>query len=1691
MMKFFYIFFVLALCERSICQEQTYLLTAPRVFRVGATETVVVQTFGYDDGFSVNIAIKSFPDKKTTFASESLSLSNANNFQGSVTLTIQPKDLPRKDSSKVYVYLEASSPGFTKEEKVLVSYQNGFLFIQLDKPIYTPDQSVKVRVYSLNEDLKPARKPITLTFVDPEGVKVDIIEGDDFTGVVSVPHFKIPSNPRYGIWKTEAAYKSDYTTSAIAEFEVKEYAMPSFSLSIEPERNFISYDRFENFNIAIKASYFYGKKVSRADVYVRFGIIDEQQEKTMLSGVIVAQLTEGVAEIFLDSKTEFARLGRESLEDLDGSYLYITVSVQEYSGGHTEEAELAEVKYVMSPYSINLVATPSYVKPGLPFHIQVQVKDTLGQPVGNIPVTLTAVAFDENHEEISLVDENSEQGKRDTLRANGVALFVVNIPMTVNTLQFKVKTADTTLTEESQISREYEARVYSSLTNSYLYIHITGSPTGLRVGNYFNVNLLASSPYKSKIKQFGYQVMSKGKLVIFGTIDFSEGVVVHNLNIEVTSEMVPSARLIVYYVVTGEGSAELVVDSVWINVEEKCTSKKQVVLSKDAEVYKPGKDMFLSIEAEPSSFVALSSVDSAIYGVRTKAKKSIERMLQHIEKSDLGCGAGGGKNNADVFRLAGLTFMTNANAKALEEHDEPCTVIMRPKRSVNFEKQVEQELSRFKNPTYKKCCLDGIKAYPITETCDQRARRIRKGEQCFKAFRYCCQFANKLRFQSHTHTTLGRMNIVASLEVEETQVRSYFPESWLWEVHEVTARSGSKRLAVTLPDSLTTWQIQGIGISDNGICVADPLKVQVFKEVFLKMQMPYSVIRGEQIELRGSIYNYKEVPNTALVSMTVGDGICLFKGSATGSKGTQSPPIKMVVRGSSVSSVSYVILPLELGLHTINFTLKSQYGNEIVMHTLRVVPEGIKKEQNVGVTLDPQGIYGFIKRRHEFRYMTPKNVVPKSDINRTVSVKGEIMGEIIATVLSAEGLNLLNNLPRGSGEAELMSIVPVYYVFYYLEKSDNWKILGSKTLTIRMNMRRKMIEGVTSILSFKVKGGHAYSMWKDGVPSTWLTAFVVRIFGELNEYVPLDEMSVCNSVMWLIEDCQKSNGLFKETSNYQAVKLQGTIPKESEEREIYLTAFTVIGIQKAFHMCPTRGIQDAIFKAIDILSNKWKNVQSTYTLAITAYALAVQNRRTLAARFAFASLKKEALVKGNPPVYRFWKETSSQVDTSTPSVVTARIVETTAYALLVTILNGDMNYAKPIIKWLSEQQRYGGGFYSTQDTIIALQSLTEYAVLLKRSELDMIIKVSNKKHGEFLHFEMTEEKSLVRAEEVPKDDDLVISTGSGTGISTVHIKTVYHAVSTSEENCDFSLRIQGTPNIDPLSAGTRKRRESEPLQRIEACAKYLPRKNEEFTESSHAVMDIGLVTGLAAEEEDLDTLANGVDNLISDYKIADGHVILQLDQIPSDDYICVAFRVREMFNVGMLSPAVFTVYEYHTPDRRCSIFYNPYGNEKLVKLCQGNECKCMEVECSQMQKEINLTVSANDRIEAACKEDIVYAYKVNILSAKEDGNFVKYSASILDIYKKGADRVKQTMVVTFIKKKTCTDVLKIGKHYLIMGTEGIETKNYMTLEYDYPLDSKVWIELWPSEQDCDVDTCTDFIKTLEEFSENVLFFGCS
>ncbi|PIO33649.1 hypothetical protein AB205_0125300, partial [Aquarana catesbeiana] len=193
------------------------------------------------------------------------------------------------------------------------------------------------------------------------------------------------------------------------------------------------------------------------------------------------------------------------------------------------------------------------------------------------------------------------------------------------------------------------------------------------------------------------------------------------------------------------------------------------------------------------------------------------------------------------------------------------------------------------------------------------------------------------------------------------------------------------------------------------------------------------------------------------------------------------------------------------------------------------------------------------------------------------------------------------------------------------------------------------------------------------------------------------------------------------------------------------------------------------------------------------------------------------------------------------------MVETTAYALIAVLKSGDYEYAKPVVRWLKEQQRYGGGFFGTQDTVMALEALTEVAILEKKLNLNMDVTVSYRRAGLFKNYQLTERNPFTKPVEVPILEDLLISTRSAYGIATGNVKTVYNIISPPQENCRFDLKIQKRLPSEDQSIFSD---DTSQALLLEACAKYKPNKNEDPV-SGQAVMEITLVTGLLADEKNL------------------------------------------------------------------------------------------------------------------------------------------------------------------------------------------------------------------------------------------------
>ncbi|XP_051962068.1 complement C5-like isoform X2 [Xyrauchen texanus] len=1658
-------------------QQRLYLITAPKLLRLDASEKVVVQLFGYDQETKVDLYLKrTLAIKDKVYAFQSLKLNALNDYQDAATLRIMSRDFPKEDKS---VYLEAISNGFKKHIIIPVTTVNGFLFIQTDKHIYTPEQEVKVRVYSLNEELKKSNRSVIVTFIDPNGIKVEMIDLTDIYGAKPLlPPFKIPLKPTFGIWKIVATYAETFDTSATTEFEVKEYVLPSISLHIEPGANYVSAENFESFKLKISANYIHGTPVSAADVFLRYGYSSPESIVMIPSTHSKHTMKDGKLEVTLNIKSDLSTMpdGPQQLSDMgENSFLRVSVLLQESTGGISQQAVLSNVKFAQSPFTLSLFATPPFIKPGLPYSIRIMVQDPLGEPVKGVLVKTRATITRVNNEKEQFLDTITETSQRD-----GIAHFIINIPDEVEKAEFSFEAADDSW---NQAQLTLKAESYVSINRRYLYINLLSESSQFEVGEYINVQIYFHYRGYLSLKTFSYQVISRGKVVHFDTIE-RVGDKSQSLNIHVTPEMVPSARLLVYYILSGEEKADLVADSVWIDVKANCVNNLNMDLStlNTHRSYKPKDNLELRVSTKSTReefLVALSAVDTALYILKPNDKDPMNKVLRHVEQSDLGCGRGGGKNNADVFDRAGLTFMTNANAQTSSAG--VCTAKVRPKRSFGPSDEYQKIASKYKQ--YFHYCMRGLLNDPTLTTCANRARDM--VGKCKSVFIKCCEEGIALRKKNEPTIFLNRAAMKFLTDMAPCQIRSFFPESWLWE-EQTISKSGSVSITKSLPDSLTTWELKAIGVFSEGICVSDPEKVQMSQDISVNIPLPYSMVRGEQIELKGSVYNQRSSITEYSVTLTAPEGVCVLHGIQQGRYGGLHKN-SQILEAHSVALVKFYIMALEVGTHTLTFTLKTKSWTESVVKKLRVVPEGIRKEILTGGRIDPRGVYGTPIHKLELKTTVPPKIVPKSTVDRVLIIDGEVLGKLLSIINNPEGLKQLTNLPRGSVEMELMALLPVYYVYHYLESTERWGILGQEASASHKELKRKMQAGITSIMSFKLTQEFAYSMWsnEDKSASTWVTALVVKTLTDVNEYVPVENGLLVNTINWLITQCQNNDGSFTEKSTSKPLKLMGARADVTEET-VYLTSFVMIGINNALNVqnVNLQAFKIAKDRAARYISSQMAKIENLFVRAIASYALTQADIHSMPAVKLYEDLKKEAQVEGDPVMVRFWDDRKVNKDQLKPSKATAKRVETTVYVLLNALLRGDSIYAKPILNWLTQDHRYGGGLHSTQDTILTLEALTKHSILNKDTALDMVINIEYRTEGDIRRIKLTEQKPVAKPIEVTQNDDIIIKTAMRSGVSFATLRTVYYEMTENNEDCQFDTSIDIHDRVsnsdDPMLLS----------QRIVACAKYKPPKNAVDGRTGLTVMEINLPTGVSPVLEDLDMYQGGIESRFSNYEVMGDQVILQIDSIPSDMFYCVGFRIQEEFETGMASASVFKVYEFHDRANECIKYYYP-KSRRLLRLREGDQCRSITAECCNFKSTIDSRITVNQRLKDVCKESVKYAFRVLIQSSEAAGDFVIYKANVKAVLQKEqADNIKKDSEIELVRKATCGSNFEVGKQYLLMTAESIQMRVGNAYKYKFPMDSQAWVDWWPQISDCKDDACRQYVNVLNDFEFDYILSGC-
>ncbi|XDV16028.1 hypothetical protein PO909_015916, partial [Leuciscus waleckii] len=613
--------------------DPLFVLSAPNLLRVGSSENVFLEAQDYSGGnLNVRISVKNHPKKDKEITDKTVTLTAENNYQILTDIKIpDDKDFFSDDPlEKQYVYLQAQFPSHTLEKVIMVSFQSGYIFVQTDKPIYTPASRVQYRIFSLTPNLKPlSLTGVTVEIMNPQGITVSSEKIYPVKGMKS-GNYPIPEVASPGIWKVVTRYTHTPQKKFTTDFEVKEYVLPTFEVKLRPSKSFF-YVGDESLTVDIEAKYLFGKKVE-GHAFVEFGVMDGEKKISIPSSLQRVQIREGEGE---------AELSREMITktfpdiiQLVGRSIYVSVSLLTESGSEMVEAERRGIQIVTSPYTIHFKRTPQFFKPGMPFSISVYVTNPDQTPAENVEVEVTPGEV------------------RGQTGANGIGKVTVNTLGGSSTLQITAKTKDPQLTDGQQAVKTMTALNYiPKESSSKNYLHIGIDAAELQIGGQMTVNLNTGQSPGVKDQDYTYMILSKGQIVKADRFK-RRGQALVTLSLPVTRDMVPSFRFVAYYHV---GSSEVVSDSVWVDVKDTCMGTLKLQVKDKMNTYGTGDEVKLQITGDPGARVGLVVVDKAVH-VLNKNRLTQTQIWDVIEKHDTGCTAGGGRESMGVFSDAGLMF---------------------------------------------------------------------------------------------------------------------------------------------------------------------------------------------------------------------------------------------------------------------------------------------------------------------------------------------------------------------------------------------------------------------------------------------------------------------------------------------------------------------------------------------------------------------------------------------------------------------------------------------------------------------------------------------------------------------------------------------------------------------------------------------------------------------------------------------------------------------------------------------------------------------------------------------------------------------------------------------------------------------------------------------------------------------------
>ncbi|XP_055684022.1 thioester-containing protein 1 allele R1-like isoform X2 [Lutzomyia longipalpis] len=577
MSRFFAILLILGLSGGWCDAKGYYTIVGSRIFRANSPYHVSVSTHDTSEAVQMRIGVEGESEGGAKFSQ----------FKD-VTLEPDTSKVVEIDIGKVlpgqYNLTAEGLSGliFKNFTSISANTKTFSAYIQTDKAVYKPGDTIRYRVLLLDANLKPVvpKEKMQIFIQDAKQNRIkQWLDAQPVKGVYS-NELQLSDLPVLGDWTIQVEVMGQKFTKNV---EVAEYVLPKFEVTIDAPQ-FATF-KDGKLRFTVRSKYTYGKPVkgeATISVYPRFFGSYQPFVQDLISRKVAK--IDGKASVEFDIKDEL-----KFMEDWQRDITVEAIVEEELT--NRKQNTSRTVTLYRTRYEVELIKSADKFKAGLPFTVRVKVAHRDGSPVTdkNNPVYIRQTNNLHSSDGFKSETINSTV----YLDENGMGKINVAIPTNVSNIDMVATYLDT---------EGYLGYTPSVASDSNTFLKTTINTAEPEVNREISVQVDSTEP----MTHFTYQVIGRGDIIVSKTVEVPSRTS-HTFKFLASFAMVPEAKLIVYFV---RSDGEIVSDSQPIKF--RSSFQNFVKLELDKTQAGPGDDISIVVNSKPNSFVGLLGVDQSV-----------------------------------------------------------------------------------------------------------------------------------------------------------------------------------------------------------------------------------------------------------------------------------------------------------------------------------------------------------------------------------------------------------------------------------------------------------------------------------------------------------------------------------------------------------------------------------------------------------------------------------------------------------------------------------------------------------------------------------------------------------------------------------------------------------------------------------------------------------------------------------------------------------------------------------------------------------------------------------------------------------------------------------------------------------------------------------------------------------------------